>query len=166
MASWNEFRAQAPEVEALVRESFDAGRHKTMATLRKDGSPRISGTETLVVAGTLWLGSMPGSLKAVDLRRDSRVAIHSMSPDPSPSDPTDWVGDAKVAGRAIETGEGPERESYLTALRELLPEIEDGPFDLFRIDLTEAVATRTGQPADHLVISTWHQGRGVATIRR
>ena len=102
MATWSEFETAAPEVAKLVEVSLARGRHKTMATLRRDGGPRISGVEVQLLAGEMWLGSMPGSRKVEDLRRDARVAIHSPSPDPSPDDPTDWVGDAKVTGRAVE----------------------------------------------------------------
>ena len=45
MATWTEFSAAAPELAERVKATFDAHKHKTMATLRKDGSPRISGTE-------------------------------------------------------------------------------------------------------------------------
>ena len=40
MASWAEIEAAAPELAARARERFDAFRHKTLATLRRDGSPR------------------------------------------------------------------------------------------------------------------------------
>ena len=30
----------------------------------------------------------------------------------------------------------------------------------FRVDVTEVALTRVGEPADHLVIESWHQGRG------
>ncbi len=46
MAMWSEVRRDAPEFAARVRALFDARRHKTMATIRRDGSPRISGIET------------------------------------------------------------------------------------------------------------------------
>ncbi len=45
MATWQEFTEQAPELAARALERFEAHRHKTMATIRADGSPRISGTE-------------------------------------------------------------------------------------------------------------------------
>ncbi|MFC6581074.1 hypothetical protein [Planomonospora parontospora] len=45
MASWQEIEKEVPELAGRVRELLDAHRHKTMATLRRDGSPRISGTE-------------------------------------------------------------------------------------------------------------------------
>jgi len=67
--------------------------HKTIATLRRDGSPRISGTEYRFTEGELWFGSMHGAMKALDLRRDPRFALQS-----APADPPGWDGDAKLAG--------------------------------------------------------------------
>ena len=101
MASWGEIEAEAPDLAAAAREFLEARTHKTIATLRRDGSPRISGTEATLHGGELWWGSMPNAVKALDLRRDPRFALHSGS-----EDPPDWAGDGKVAGRAEEmTGE-------------------------------------------------------------
>jgi len=122
---------------------LDAHVHKTLATVRADGSPRISGIEAKFIDGELWFGSMPGSRKNADLARDPRFAIHSGSPDPP-----DWPGDAKIAGRAEEVSE-PGADSHR-----------------FRLDISELVVVRLGDPADHLVIESWHEGRGVSSIRR
>lgn len=97
MAAWSEFEAEAPDLAASVRAAFEAHKHKTIATLRRDGSPRISGTEATFVNGDIWLGSMPGARKAKDLRRDPRMALHS-----STADETLSLGDAKVSGKAVE----------------------------------------------------------------
>ena len=43
MARWQDVVDSEPEFATAVRALFDARRHKTIATLRKDGSPRISG---------------------------------------------------------------------------------------------------------------------------
>ena len=110
MARWERIEAEEPEFAARAREHFDAGVHKTIATLRADGSPRISGIEASFLAGDLWFGSMPGARKAADLIRDPRFALHSAS-----EDPPGWSGDAKLSGRAIEIGEGNERDRYLAA---------------------------------------------------
>jgi hypothetical protein len=148
MASWSEVEAQAPELTARARALFDAFTHKTMATLRRDGSPRISGTEVVFREGELYIGSMWRAVKALDLQRDGRFALHSGS-----ADPPGWNGDAKVAGRFVE--EEVERED------------EDAePSHRFRADITELVVVRLGDPADHLVIESWHEGRGVESIRR
>ena len=39
MATWQEFSEQAPELAGRALERFEAHRHKTMATIRADGSP-------------------------------------------------------------------------------------------------------------------------------
>ena len=113
MATWREVEAAAPELAALVRERFDAHLHKTMATIRKDGSPRISGTEVKFADGGVWIGSMGGAMKARDLQRDGRCACHS-----APLD-TDMVeADAKIAGIATEV-------SDIDRLRRVWPEWEE-----------------------------------------
>src|SRR5207247_4178575 len=105
-----------------VRALFDAHRHKTMATLRRDGSPRISGIEVEFSDGEVFLGMMPGSVKALDVLRDPRLALHSASDDPPEDDPGRWPGDAKIAGRAVEvppvTGHGPPAHRFRVAIRE------------------------------------------------
>src|ERR1700730_4744949 len=90
MATWSEFAAAEPEFAARVRSLMSSRKHLTMATLRRNGSPRISGTEVEFVDGQLRIGSMPGAVKAIDLRRDSRVAIHGPTDDPPAGDPSGW----------------------------------------------------------------------------
>jgi len=82
MATWSEFAAAAPALAERVKERFDAHKHKTMATIRKDGGPRISGTECQFQDGELFIGSMWKAVKALDLQRDGRFAIHSATVDP------------------------------------------------------------------------------------
>jgi hypothetical protein len=143
MASWSEVEAQAPELAARARGIFDAFTHKTIATLRRDGSPRISGTEVEFEEGEMWIGSMSNAVKALDLQRDPRFALHSGS-----ASPPDWTGDAKVAGRAEEVTE------------------EGASSHRFRLDITELVVTSIGDPPDHIVIESWHAGRGVSRLTR
>jgi hypothetical protein len=158
MASWSEIETAAPELAARARATFDAHRHKLLATLRRDGSPRISGIEASFIDGELWLGMMPGSRKALDLRRDPRLALHSASMDP-PDDPTDWPGDAKLAGRAVEV-EDPE------LLRKLGAGDDADSAHLFRVDVTELSHVHVGDPADHLVIDLWQEGKGLSSRQR
>jgi Pyridoxamine 5'-phosphate oxidase len=156
MATWREIEAEAPELVARAREIFDARKHKTLATLRRDGSPRISGTELDFADGELWFGSMWKAVKALDLRRDLRFAIHSGS-----EDPPAWTADAKLAGRAEEIG-----DPDLKAARRG-EDTPGGPFHLFRADIAELVVVGLGgEPPDHLVIESWHEGRGVERRER
>jgi Pyridoxamine 5'-phosphate oxidase len=158
MASWAEIETAAPELAARARAAFDAHKHKVLATLRRDGSPRISGIEASFADGQLWLGMMPGSRKALDLRRDPRLALHSASLDP-PTDPGSWAGDAKLSGRAVEVDDP-------AVLERMGAGDQAGDAHLFRVEVTELVHTRVGEPADHLVIELWQEGRGLRVMRR
>jgi hypothetical protein len=155
MASWSEVERAAPELVRAAREFLDAGVHKTLATLRRDGSPRISGTEVQIRDGDLWLGSMWQSRKAQDLQRDPRFALHSASVDP-PS----WRGDAKVAGRVEEVTD-PEAVARING-DAAPPE----PSHLFRADVTEVSVLRLARSGNHLVVETWREGRGVTRVER
>jgi hypothetical protein len=159
MASWAEIETAAPELAARARATFDAHKHKVLATLRRDGSPRISGIEADFADGQLWLGMMPGSRKALDLRRDPRLALHSASVDPPEGDPGDWAGDAKLSGRAVEVDDP-------AVLERMGAGDQAGEAHLFRVDIAELVHTRVGEPADHLVIELWREGQGLRTMRR
>lgn len=157
--AWGEFERAAPVLAAAVRERFAARQHCTMATLRRDGSPRISGTEVELSDGELWTGSMPQALKALDLLRDPRVAIHSPTVDPPPGDDRGWVGEAKVAGRAVE--QAPREQAPGLQSEDQAP-AEQG--HRFRIGLVEVVLTQV--EGDALVVTSWHPGRGVQVRRR
>jgi hypothetical protein len=82
MNAWQDVERSEPEFAQRVQRLFDAHRHKTIATLRADGSPRISGIETAFEAGELTFGSMPNARKGADLRRDPRFALHSSTKAP------------------------------------------------------------------------------------
>ena len=155
MPSWSDFEAAAPELAARVRDRLDAHTHKTLATVRRDGSPRISGTETELREGELWIGSMWQARKAHDLQRDPRFALHSGS-----ADPPDWEGDAKLAGIAEEITD-PERVRAIQG--EKAP---SGPSHLFRLDLREVSTVGLDPSRTALLIEVWTPERGVRTIKR
>jgi Pyridoxamine 5'-phosphate oxidase len=143
VSSWSEFEAEAPELAARVRERLDAHKHKTIATIRRDGSPRISGTETEFKDGELWIGSMKDALKARDLQRDPHFALHSGSDEPDV-----WTGDAKLAGVVEEVP------------------VADGKSHSFRLDLHEVSTVGLDDERKHLIIEVWTPGQGVRTIKR
>lgn len=167
MTTWNDFHDAAPELATAIAARFDAHLHHVMATLRADGSPRVSGTEARFFEGNLYLGSMPGSRKGADLRRDPRLALHAATIDVELTD-----GDAKIAGRAIEVDRD-EATRFLSSLSHAeagapatgAPET-GAPIDgvVFAVDITEATLTRVA--GDELVIRTWSPGGQVRTIHR
>jgi len=151
MASWIEFATAEPALARDVEERFAMRKHKTLATLRKDGSPRISGIEVELADGELFLGMMPGSLKLHDLERDPRLAIHSPTVDPPDGHPQGWAGDAKLAGTAIEVDE---------------PDSPVAGGRRFRVDINEVVFTHLNEAGDRLVVESWHPGRGASKLER
>ena len=150
MARWLDVELAQPVFARRVRELFDAHRHKTMSTLRADGSPRISGIESQFEDGELTFGSMPQARKGADLRRDPRFALHSATVDPIEGDEARWPGEAKIAGRAI--------------LQEPSQDGADG--DRFCADITEVVHTHLNDAASLLVVEWWTPGRGLRRIER
>ena len=152
MASWSEFEAAAPELAARVGAIFAARKHHTLATLRKDGSPRVSGIEVEFRAdGQMVLGMMPGSKKAEDVMRDGRIAVQALSDDAPETDQSAWRGDAKIGGVLVMLAPRPE---------------EQPPGPRFGIDILEVVHTHLNDAADMLVIDSWHPGRGLQTRSR
>ncbi len=138
-----------PEFAARVRRLFDAGRHKTIATLRADGSPRISGIECEFADGDLRFGSMAGARKGADLRRDPRFALHGPTFHPQDGQEAQWPGEAKIAGRAVPAGP-----------------VDEPDGDLFLADISEVVITRLNPEATLLVIESWTPRRGLAVTER
>jgi hypothetical protein len=155
MPTWSEFEAAAPALAANVRARLDAHTHKTLATIRRDGSPRISGTETAFADGELWIGSMWQARKAHDLQRDPHFAIHSGS-----DEPKEWQGDAKLAGIAEEITD-PERVQAVNG-----GNAPPGPSHLFRLDLREVSTVGLDAERKALVIEVWTPEGGVRTIKR
>lgn len=146
MATWAQIEELEPAFAARARAYLEARKHLTIATLRKDGSPRISGTECQIVDGELQFGSMWRSMKALDLLRDPRFALHSAS-----EDPPEWPGDAKVAG---------------TVRHEETESEQHGRYHLFRCDITEVVIVGLNPERTKMVVESWHQGRGLNRIER
>jgi hypothetical protein len=148
MATWAQFEREASEFATAVRARFEAAETHVLATLRKDGSPRVSGTEVAFMGPDLSFGSMPNAVKALDLQRDGRCAIHA-----HPSSD----GDAKVAGIAVEVT-GAANSASLTSGE------PPGGSHAFRLELHEAVITAVED--NELVVRLWRPGHKVRTFRR
>jgi hypothetical protein len=146
MTAWQDVEKAEPEFAGRVRALFDAHKHKTLATVRADGAPRISGIETVFEDGELVFGSMPNARKGADLRRDPRFALHSATVDPVAGAEAQWPGEAKIAGRAV-AAEGPDA-------------------DRFHADITEVVHTHLNEAATLLVVEWWTPTRGLRKVER
>jgi hypothetical protein len=150
VTTWQDVEHAAPELARRVRARFEAHRHHTLATLRADGAPRISGIETSFADGQLTFGSMPGARKGADLTRDPRFALHSATVDPVEGQEARWPGEAKIAGRALAAG----------------PVTEGAEGDLFRVDVAEVVHTHLNPEATRLVVEWWTPAAGLRIVER
>jgi hypothetical protein len=150
MTAWSDVEQKAPAFALRVRELFDAHKHNTLATLRADGSPRISGIEVRFEQSELTFGSGADSRKSQDLRRDPRFALHGATVDPVEGSEADWPGEVKIAGRAVLAGP-----------------ITAGPDgDRFEADITEVVHTHLNERATLLVIDWWTPTHGLQKLER
>ena len=152
---WAAFAEAEPDFARVVEDRFGAFTHHVLATLRKDGSPRTSGLEVRFLNGELWLGMMPDSLKALDLRRDPRFALQA--------NPGEGIGmgggDVRISGRAFEVDDLGMKSAYV---KEVEP---PQPFHLFRTELTEVVRTYV-EDERYLVVQVWKPGEPVRTLKR
>ena len=79
MATWNEFAAASPAVAEAGRAllyQFGPGLG-FLATVRKDGGPRLHPVCPLIVDGRLWVFVLPDSPKCGDLLRTAKYALHT-----------------------------------------------------------------------------------------
>ena len=147
MATWGEFEKDVPEFAARVQALFDAGRHKTIATVRADGSPRISGIECVIADGQLAMGSMGNARQGADLKRDPRFHLHGPTFHPVEGKEAEWPGEAKIAGTVTLTDSSPEADSFVA-------------------DITEVAITHLNAEATRLVVEWWTPASGHQQIER
>ncbi|MGW0709277.1 pyridoxamine 5'-phosphate oxidase family protein [Streptomyces sp. NPDC002643] len=162
--NWAAFVAAEPELAAVVEARFGAFTHHVLATLRKDGSPRTTGLEARFQSGELWLGMMPDSFKALDLRRDPRFSLMA-----NPGAGTEMGGgDVRISGRAFEVDDPAVKATYGEGDKggEEREEVKPPePFHLFRTELTEVVRTYV-ENDKYLVVQVWKPGEPVRTLKR
>ena len=139
-----------PAFAVEVQRVFDAHKHKTIATLRRDGSPRLSGLELEFTAGDVTFGMMRRSRKAADLRRDPRTEVHSAS-FTREGEEMSWPGDARISGTAREITDPDERARYTESPPEAHP--------LFVLDIERVVRIVLDGSPPHLLVQTWRPGR-------
>ncbi|MEU4997660.1 pyridoxamine 5'-phosphate oxidase family protein [Streptomyces sp. NPDC021622] len=154
-SNWAAFAAAEPDFARTAEERFGLFTHHVIATLRKDGSPRTTGLEVRFLYGELWLGMMPNSMKALDLRRDPRFSLQA-----NPGAGTEMAGgDIRIAGRAIEVTDP---ETVARYAGEVGP---PEPFHLFRTELAEVVRTYI-EDEKYLAVRLWKPGAPARTTRR
>ncbi|HEY6042923.1 MAG TPA: pyridoxamine 5'-phosphate oxidase family protein [Anaerolineae bacterium] len=129
--SWQALENANPELAAFGSERF-SNRVAYLATVRKDGSPRVHPVAPIIGQGRLYIFMEPTSPKRGDLLRDGRYAMHSLITDYAGSD-----GEFIISGRARLVEDEASRKlaaqsaSYTPADR----------FILFELDVEDAMST-------------------------
>ena len=145
---WGEFAQKEPELARLGQERLDRYGLVMLATLRKNGFPRISPVEPLFFNNQLYLGMTLNSRKALDLIRDPRCSIHNAVSDRHASD-----GEFKIYGRAMDITNPNEQQNYLRAMaKKINLEFGDQQFHCFVIDINSiAINTLVSEEFKHRV---------------
>ena len=130
-------------------------RHTVLATLKADGSPRLSGMEAPIRSGHLWLAMTPGSCKAADLARDPRFSLHSA---PDAEDLAE--GDARIDG-TVEPADAAQQAEFVAGHR--YPVDDPSIMVLFVAMIHRIVLVRVAQHS--LLIESWTPAGGRKTQR-
>jgi hypothetical protein len=159
MARWADLEAAAPELAESGRGLINRFRFVYIATLRRDGTPRISAVEARIGGGELAMSMIPGTLKVRDLLRDPRIAVNA--PLQHPDDPNE---EFKLRGRAVEVQDDRLKEAVAAAIESTSgwrPPL-DWPF--FAVDIDEAafIAWNAGV----MRMSRWSPDEGVREVER
>lgn len=75
---WSELERRQPALAGLGRRRLLDPGVVLVATIRADGTPRVSPVEPFSLDGSLWLSMLWHSRKAADLLRDPRILVHSV----------------------------------------------------------------------------------------
>jgi hypothetical protein len=154
LMKWSEVSEQAPRLADLGRQRLEEPGVVLVGTIRRDGTARISPVEPLLWRGDLWLSMLFGSHKATDLRRDSRVLIHSIV-----TGRDGRMGEFKVRGRAVEAPGGSIHDGYAEEVRSRLGwEPTPGRFHLFSIDIGDVTFIRYEEASGDQFVTRWPAG--------
>ena len=153
MATWSEFESAEPEFAARVKALMSSRRHLTIATLRRSGAPRISGSEVELARSPACTHAFRLGEACWGVQFHPEVTQTQLdgwivdSEDPPPDHPAGWVGEAKIAGtaRAVDSGSAAHR---------------------FLIDIDEAVITHLNEAGNLLVVESWNSRRGYRKMER
>jgi hypothetical protein len=154
---WDEFERACPEIASLAGERFERDELVFVGTIRADGSPRISPNEVDFAAGRLFVSMMWRSRKALDVARDPRVVVHSVTSDRSGTD-----GDVKLYGRLEDERDPEVRRAFRAAIRARIDWAPDEPrYHCFSLDVGSAGYVRFGEEGRAL---TWDPERGLRRL--
>lgn len=148
---WSEMENTQPRLANLARQRLIEPGVVLVATIRSDGTLRLSPVEPFVMDGVLWLSMMWQSMKANDLLRDPRILVHSVITN---RDGTE--GEFKIRGTAgAETDPGIQRRYADEVANNLGWTPQPGHFHLFAIDIDEVTFIRYDPETGNQHVARW-----------
>lgn len=155
VVDWSEMEHRQPGLAALGRRRLLDPGVVLVATIRGDGTPRISPVEPFILDGTLWLSMLWRSRKAADLLRDPRILVHSVITGRDGGE-----GEFKVRGTARAEGDPVVQARYAAAVGASLGWTpEPGHFHLFAVTIGEVAFIRYDDASGDQHVARWPPAR-------
>ena len=151
MKSWNDFNVEEPELATIGRNLLFQSRigRAFLATLRKDGAPRLHPISLVISNDHLYVFIPPYSPKCADLLRDGRYAMQAF-PSPQSSKNEEFY----ITGRAECIRDSVVRQAIIDETKIHVEENEV----LFELFLDRAMYTKLvnlGTPNEHPIHRKW-----------
>ncbi len=151
---WSSLVDEAPRFATLAAERLTGPGVALVATIRRDGSPRISPVEPLLWRDDLWLSMLWGSTKAGDLAHDPRILAHSVV-----TARDGRAGELKVRGEAVPVDDAEAEQSYAEEVeRRLGWRPVPGRFHLFRVEVADVTFIRYDDATGDQFVVRWPAG--------
>lgn len=152
---WSEMQNDQPGLAALGRRRLLEPGVVLVATIRSDGTPRVSPVEPFVMDGIFWLSMMWQSKKAADLLRDPRVLVHSVI-----SGRDGVEGEFKIRGTASAEQDPVVQRRYAQEVASSLGWSPDpGRFHLFAVSIGEVAFIRYDDATGDQHVAMWPPAR-------
>jgi hypothetical protein len=148
---WVEIELRQPRLAEIGRRRLLGPGVVLVATIRADGTPRLSPVEPWVMKGDFWLSMLWQSRKAVDLRRDRRILVHSIITSRDGGE-----GEFKLRGHAMAEQRPEVQARYAAEVAEHLGwSPTPGRFHLFRLDVDQVTFIRYDDATGDQSLASW-----------
>lgn len=158
---WREFQQSVLQLARLAQQRFQQTGVALLGTICRDGTPRISPIEPVIVQDHLLLGMLWRSTKALDLLRDPRCVIHSAI--------TSLAGtedEVKLRGRAVEIQDRDQWERYHQAFSQRWGARTPQRFHIFWVSIERAACISYDTDIGDMIVRLWDAQRGLRETRR
>ena len=152
---WSDIEHAQPRLARLGRQRLFEPGVVLVASIRQDGTARLSPVEPLLMDGDLWLSMMWQSGKARDLLRDPRILVHGIVTSRDGA-----AGEFKVRGTARAEGDLAVQRRYAqTVAGSLGWNPQPGRFHLFAVDVSNVSFISYDTPTGDQHVAMWPPGR-------